>query len=119
MIRTRGATIIVGNHMTLDHLSRSYYALELKHVFADPKAASFQDFFANLMSLRYPDDFVRVITWGAKGDLKNDGFLRSEKKLFAVYAPNELRLAKGTKKITEDYEGAVKHWSAHYEEWVF
>ena len=51
--------------------------------------------------------------WGRQGDEKNDGTLKSEKTLFQVYAPNELKVAQTKKKIREDFEGAKQHWEKY------
>jgi hypothetical protein len=105
--------------MSLDTLSRAYFTLELKSVYCDRTGGEFQNFFSDLMCRRYPSDFVRVTTWGSKGDMKNDGYLRSERKLFGVYAPQELQLKRTTTKIRKDFIGAVEQWSQHFDEWVF
>ena len=57
--------------------------------------------------------------WGNRGDRKNDGFLRSEQRLFQVYAPNEMKEAEAIKKITEDFEGAKKYWGTSFNKWTF
>ena len=51
----------------------------------------FEDWFSEIMELRYPGDFTRVSPWGADGDQKNDGYLRSKRMLFQVYAPETLQ----------------------------
>jgi len=38
---------------------------------------------------------------GNAGDRKNDGYLRSERTLFQVYAPNEISANDATAKINE------------------
>jgi hypothetical protein len=57
--------------------------------------------------------------WGNQGDRKNDGFLKSERRLFQVYAPNEMEAAKAKTKITADFEGAKEHWGKHFDKWTF
>jgi hypothetical protein len=53
------------------------------------------------------------------GDQKNDGYLRSSKKLFQIYAPFKISAAATIKKIDEDYHGALPHWRTFYTTWVF
>ncbi len=72
------------------------------------------------MGLAYKADFMACRPWGTIGDRKNDGFLKSERRLFQVYAPNEMKpVKKAIDKITEDFEGAKKHWDEHFDKWVF
>jgi hypothetical protein len=71
------------------------------------------------MELRYPGDFVRVRPWGNVGDRKNDGYLRSKRKLFQCFAPRELTLAKSLKKIKEDFNAALPYWDLYFDEWIF
>ncbi|MGA7891590.1 MAG: ABC-three component system protein, partial [Candidatus Sulfotelmatobacter sp.] len=63
--------------------------------------------------------FMACRPWGKVGDRKNDGFLKSERRLFQVYAPNEMEAAKAVAKITEDFEGAKEHWGKHFDKWSF
>ncbi len=42
------------------------------------------------MGLAYKADFMACRPWGNKGDRKNDGFLESQRRLFLVYAPNDM-----------------------------
>jgi len=39
--------------------------------------------------------------------------------VFAVYAPNELTATECIKKIDDDFSGALPHWRAYYDRWVF
>ena len=71
------------------------------------------------MGLAYKADFMACRPWGNVGDRKNDGFLKSERRLFQVYAPNELVATKAIEKITEDFDGAKLHWLQHFDKWVF
>ena len=71
------------------------------------------------MGLAYKADFMACRPWGNRGDRKNDGFLKSERRLFQVYAPNEMTEAKAIAKIQEDFEGAKAYWGKHFDKWVF
>ena len=67
----------------------------------------------------HPGDFFRVRPWGNVGDRKNDGFLRTERRLFQVYAPNEMKAAEAITKIDEDFNGALPYWKVHFDNWSF
>lgn len=53
------------------------------------------------------------------GDRKNDGYLRSERTLFQVYAPNDFSLSETLSKIDTDFLGALPYWQQHFDQWVF
>ena len=67
--------------MTDDHWWRICLRLKLRQSSGD----AFQDFFSKVMSARHGDDFVRVRSFGAKGDKGCDGYLRSSGKLYQCY----------------------------------
>ena len=80
----------------------------------------FQSFFERLMHLAYKrGDFMACSPWGRDGDRKNDGFLESERRLFQVYAPNEIKVSKTLDKLKEDFEGAKLYWREHFDCWTF
>lgn len=56
---------------------------------------------------------------GNVGDRKCDGYLKSKKLLFQVYAPNELSAAETIAKIDEDFNGAIPFWNDFFDSWVF
>jgi len=94
--------------------------MAFKTAFLSKKGNAFQDWFADIMEMRYPDgDFIRVRPWGRSGDRKNDGYLKSQRILFQVYAPNEMKESPALKKIEEDFQGALPHWEKHFDTWVF
>lgn len=101
------------------NLQQAYYEQEFENAFLRAKGAAFQDFFEKLMGFAYKADFMACRPWGNRGDRKNDGFLKSERRLFQVYAPNEMSEAKAIQKIQEDFEGAKEHWGQHFDKWVF
>lgn len=103
----------------MDRVTRLYYELWFELDFLKMKGDEFQDRFATVMEKRYPGDFVRVRPWGNVGDRKNDGYLRSKRTLFQVYAPNELELAKTLAKIDADFNGALPYWKQHFDVWTF
>jgi hypothetical protein len=100
-------------------LQDAYYELRFQNEFFRAKGNAFQSLFERLMGLAYKADFMACRPWGKQGDHKNDGFLKSERRLFQVYAPNELEATRLIAKITEDFEGAKQHWKSYFDSWVF
>lgn len=103
----------------MDHLTRAFYELKFRNAFLENRGEAFQDLFSSIMEKRYPGDFIRTRPWGHQGDRKNDGYVRSTRTLFQVYAPNELEEAKTLTKIEEDYWGALPYWEEYFDTWVF
>ena len=100
-------------------LQQAYYEQRFENLFLKSKGNTFQEFFEKLMGLAYKTDFMACRPWGNRGDHKNDGFLKSEKQLFQVYAPNEMKETVAIKKITEDFEGAKPYWDTLFTKWSF
>lgn len=101
------------------NLQDAYYEARFENAFLRAKGDEFQTFFERLMGLAYKADFMACRPWGNQGDRKNDGFLKSEQRLFQVYAPNTMEAKKAIAKISEDFEGAKVHWGTHFVKWVF
>ena len=101
------------------NLQDAYYDQRFENAFLRAKGDEFQTFFERLMGLAYKADFMGCRPWGNIGDRKNDGFLKSERRLFQVYAPNEMVATKAIAKITEDFEGAKVHWGMLFDKWSF
>lgn len=95
-----------------------FYELQFEKAFFRSKGMAFQDVFTSIMSKVYPGDFVTCVPWGNIGDLKNDGYLKSARTLFQVYAPATMRSAKAISKIEADFSGALLHWKEHFDTWV-
>lgn len=100
-------------------LTQAYYESRFENLFRAAKGNEFQTLFERLMGLAFKSDFMACRPWGSQGDRKNDGFLRSERCLFQVYAPNEMTANDAIAKITEDFEGAKTHWGTYFDKWVF
>ncbi len=103
----------------MDPLSLAWYEIAFERCFLKKKGSEFQDFFSELMEKRYPGDFVRVQPWGRAGDRKNDGYLRSKRTLFGVYAPKEMKAKQTINKIDTDFRGALPHWKDWFDTWIF
>jgi hypothetical protein len=101
------------------NLQQAYYELKFEIAFLRAKGDEFQTFFERLMGLACKADLMACRPWGKEGIRKNDGFLKSERRLFQVYAPNDMVAAKAIAKITEDFNGAKVYWGQHFSTWVF
>ncbi|HMS15848.1 MAG TPA: hypothetical protein PKA37_03335, partial [Planctomycetota bacterium] len=101
------------------NLQDAFYEQRFEIEFLRAHGDAFQTLFDRLMGLAYKSDFMSSRPWGNQGDRKNDGFLISERRLFQVYAPNEMNAAKATAKITEDFDGARVYWGTHFDRWTF
>ena len=100
-------------------LQDAYYEQRFENEYLRAKGEAFQTLFERLMGLAYKTDFMACRPWGNQGDRKNDGFLRSERRLFQVYGPNEMTAADALNKITEDFDGAKEHWHKLFDKWTF
>ena len=81
-----------------------FYALkEFKLKRLQLKGNSFEDFFVNIMKY-HCNEFESVKPWGALGDRKNDGFIKSKGIYYQVYAPEDLPSREGSAivKLIED-----------------
>jgi hypothetical protein len=103
----------------MDPLTKAYYEAKFEKEYLRAKGDAFQNFFEDLMKRAYKADFLPCRPWGKRGDKKNDGFLKSERRLFQVYGPNEMKERQAIAKIREDFEGAIEHWKKHFDKWSF
>jgi hypothetical protein len=103
----------------MDRLTRAYYELAFKVAYMEKNGDEFQDFFSTIMEKRYLSDFARVRPWGNVGDRKNDGYLKSQRKLFQCYAPLKIVASECISKIDEDFAEALPHWQRFFDVWVF
>lgn len=105
--------------MPLDSLSRHIYELRFENKFLKLTGNAFEDFFSEVMEKKYGGDFMRCRPWGKRGDRKNDGYLKSKRMLFQVYAPNEMTEKDFKKKVEADFKGAKQHWKKYFDKWIF
>lgn len=103
----------------MDRLSRIFYEQTLELAFFKKTGDEYQDFFSEVMEKRHPGDFQRVRPWGNVGDRKNDGYLRSERTLFQVYAPSELNMSRMIGKMEDDFCGTLPYWKGYFDHWIF
>ena len=103
----------------MDDLQRSWYEMKFRDTFRSKDGNGFQDFFSELMEMRYPGDFQRVKPYGKLGDRKCDGYHASIKAVYQLYAPEAFKLAAMLRKIDEDFLGALAFWKGQMLEWRF
>ena len=103
----------------MEQLEKAYYEAKFESAFLKMKGNAFQTFFDELMGRAYKNDYMPCRPWGNRGDRKNDGFLKSESRLFQVYAPNEMAEKKAIDKVDEDFNGAKDFWGEHFDKWAF
>ncbi len=103
----------------MEPLEKAYYETKFENKFLKAKGNTFQTFFNDLMGRAYKSDYMPCRPWGNRGDRKNDGFLKSERRLFQVYAPNEMTEREAINKILDDFEGAKDFWGKHFDKWAF
>src|ERR1051326_5447643 len=80
--------------------------------------AEFQRLFENIIKRSKPE-FMQIRPYGNIGDRKCDGLFVSERKVFQVYSPDDMKLAELKTKIDEDLRLAVEHWREQMEQWTF
>nr|WSX77654.1 hypothetical protein OH826_29685 [Streptomyces sp. NBC_00899] len=96
------------------------YEMAFRDRFQESFEDEFQDFFSEIMERAHPDgDFVRIRPWGQAGDRKNDGYLISQRTVFAVYAPRRPTASGVRAKITSDFTGCLPHWDEYLDRWIF
>ncbi|TCR23757.1 ABC-three component system protein [Streptomyces sp. BK205] len=99
---------------------KALYEMAFRDRYQESFEDEFQEFFSDVMERVYPDgDFVRVRPWGRMGDRKNDGYLTSERTVFAVYAPRRPTAAAIRSKIESDFTECLPHWEQYLDQWVF
>ncbi|MCX7046660.1 MAG: hypothetical protein NTX50_14390 [Candidatus Sumerlaeota bacterium] len=103
----------------MDLLEKAYYEAQFENAFLKARGNEFQSFFNELMGRAYKSDYMPCRPWGNRGDRKNDGFLKSDRRLFQVYAPNEMTEKEAIAKIDEDFEGAKNFWGRLFDKWAF
>lgn len=96
-----------------------WYRLKFQYAFATKNGSEFQGFIEQIFKRRFGSDFIPIKPYGASGDKKCDGILRSTKQLFQVYAPEQMKSSDTVAKVKEDFAGAVKQWGEHFTHWIF
>lgn len=104
---------------SMQQIQRAFYEMKFLTEFLKRNGTEFQTLFEEIMEKRYPGDFQRVRPWGNIGDRKCDGYLKSKRCLYQVYAPDDMKIAKAITKIEEDFAEALPFWKKHFDSWVF
>jgi hypothetical protein len=104
---------------SLDPLEHYHYGLQLQVKLRSETGDAFQRFFSDIMQRRHGADFQATQPWGALGDRKCDGYLRSSRRLFACYAPQEADFKTTQGKLHSDFNGALPHQGKFWDEWCF
>jgi hypothetical protein len=103
----------------LDALALHVYTLTFRDRYRTAEGDLFQDLFVRIMERAHPLDFCKVQPWGPKGDLKCDGYLKSQRTVFACYGPKEFKpMPRALEKVSGDHGGAAKNWKAHMSCWT-
>jgi hypothetical protein len=106
-------------HSSVDPVSWVHFDYGFRVRFMKARGTEFQTLFADVMSKAYGEDFAPSGTWGREGDLKCDGYLHSERTVFAVYAPKDFnKQSKAKQKLRGDHVGACGSWLSHMSAWV-
>jgi hypothetical protein len=104
----------------VDDVSLALYGLMFENRYLRAEGDVFQELFMSIMERAHRHDFARVHPWGNKGDLKCDGYLSSERMVFACYGPKEFApMTRAIEKIGGDHRGAIQHWKPHMSAWTF
>lgn len=107
-------------HSSVDPIAAVYFAYKLEVRYFNARGTAFQKLFTELMQAAFGESFWATGTYGNVGDLKCDGYLKTERRVFAVFAPDDLsrRMAQAKNKVAEDHAGAQKHWRDHMDTWT-
>lgn len=104
----------------MDTGRKSWFRMAFKARFLECKWNAFQELFADIMERSRPDDFERIDSAGPKGDHGCDGYLRSTRTVFQVYAPRDIRgLKELHDKITSDFKKAKAFFKDRIVGWIF
>lgn len=103
----------------MDRTQRKIYQMSFKIAFLESRADEFENLFSRIMGHAFPGDFQPARIHGKLGDLKCDGYRKSDKTVFQCYGPETTNLAEWLRKIDEDFNGAAGEWGERMERWVF
>lgn len=109
----------MGACSSMDPLAQSHFEMAFELRFRKSRGDSFQEFFGRIMNMKYPGDFVQTRPWGVLGDEKCDGYLRSQRRFYQCYAPNEFKKTRTLRKLCADFDGALPYAKQFFDTWVF
>ncbi len=103
----------------MDELQRYIFQIKFENAFLKNEGQAFEDMFAAIMGHAFPGDFQPVRAYGNMGDRKSDGYRASDKTIFQCYGPRSTKLDAMQSKVDADFNGALGHWGARMERWIF
>lgn len=103
----------------MDQLQRSFYSREFRIAFLSKKGSAFQALFDDIMGHAHVGNFQKVRPYGNRGDLKCDGYLKSNGTVFQCYGPDVIKLSELLSKMDKDFLGAITHWGSKMKTWTF
>ncbi len=101
----------------MDRISHDWYKTKFENEYLKLKRIQFQSRFADLMEIAFPGDFQRIRH--SQGDRGCDGYRISDKTVFQVYAPREIRPGELNRKISDDFALALESFGENMKRWVF
>ena len=115
----RGRHGVKGTNHSMD-VGRHFQLQNFKFRWHMSTGLAFQNLFASVMENAWTGDFQCVDPYGGPtGDLKCDGYWKSQECVFQCYGPFSMKDHIVIRKITEDLEGAVTHWQGRMARWAF
>jgi ABC-3C protein len=107
-------------HPSVDAIAGVFFSYRLQLRFFEARGSAFQQLFTSIMQRAFGEDFWATGTYGNVGDMKCDGYLKTERRVFGLYAPNDFlkRLDQAKRKVSGDHAGAIKHWKPHMDVWT-
>lgn len=104
-----------------DDLDWAWQEMWLRAKLGEIDGDAFETLFGEIAKAAWADDFQATIPMGSRGDLKCDGFRRSEGAVFQLYGPRygQAKVDDALTKIDEDFRGAHGHWGAEMRSWTF
>ena len=101
----------------MDRLRHDHCKTKFENEYLKLKRMEFQSRFADIMETAYPGDFQRIRH--SQGDRGCDGYRISDKTVFQVYAPREIRPGEMNKKMEDDFHQALDEFGENMKRWVF
>lgn len=99
--------------------SKFVLTLLVDKVLTEKKAQDFENFFAAIGNALWGHDFEPWKPQGVFGDFKCDGYRPNQKTVYQCYAPEHFSAAKVSKKINDDFLGAVDNFGSAMKKWIF
>ena len=104
-----------------DNPDWAWQEMVLKGRLSDADGDAFESLFTEIAKAAWGADYTPTIPMGSRGDLKCDGFRKSEGAVHQLYGPRygQADVDRALTKIREDFRGAHVHWGSFLKKWVF